>query len=151
MSAPLRRRVLTELMEPGREIPAAVFETVARGGAVRLRQGDTFCAVVDAGRLRRFLAEHLPANVQWIREGNIETAFIPVLNVAAEGTLYEMREQLIAGLREYAKDWVDGLRRAPNHTGNWPWVQLIQLSTDAQLWHWLNASAGPASGDKETF
>ena len=33
-------------------------------------------------------------------------------------------------LREYAEDWDDRLESAPNHTGNWAVVQLINLSTD---------------------
>jgi hypothetical protein len=137
-------------MESDFIIPAAAVEPVARGGAVQLRQGDAALAVVDARRLRRFLAEHLPANVQWGREKDTETAVVPVLNLAAEGTPHEVKEQLLSGLREYAEDWLDRLHAAPNHAGNWPWVQLIQLSTDSQLWRWLNAPCGSTSEDVET-
>lgn len=128
-------------MEPF-EIPPAVVETVACGGVVQLHQGGAFCAIVDADRLRNFLAEALPANLQWFREGDADAAVLPVLNLAAEASDPDMvLEQVLTALREYAEDWVDHLRQAPNHADNWPRVQLIQLCDDTQLSNWLNTPA----------
>ena len=49
-------------------------------------------------------------------------------------------DELIVGLRQYAFDWTERLHSAPNHQENWGLVQLIGLSTEAQLRDWINAA-----------
>lgn len=44
---------------------------------------------------------------------------------------------IIIALREYAEDWIDHLKNAPNHAGHWPLVQLVRLSTDEKLRDWI--------------
>ncbi|MGO4249371.1 hypothetical protein AB4Y87_19330 [Paenarthrobacter sp. RAF54_2] len=59
---------------------------------------------------------------------------------AEETTSEEATIDLIAALREYAEDWEDHLRRAPNHQGNWALVQLIHSATNEELDAWLTGS-----------
>lgn len=44
---------------------------------------------------------------------------------------------LVLVLREYAADWDERLAHAPNHAEHRTLVQLVQLSTDAQLVDWM--------------
>ncbi|MGR6924142.1 hypothetical protein ACU635_58600 [[Actinomadura] parvosata] len=64
--------------------------------------------------------------------------FIPGLPIAADGpTVHEAVTELIGALREYADDWHDHLRDAPNHRENRELVRLVGLSDDDQLREWL--------------
>lgn len=45
-------------------------------------------------------------------------------------------ERLLS-LREYAEDWEDHLKDAPNHADAWALVQLVKLSTDDELRDWF--------------
>lgn len=70
--------------------------------------------------------------------------FLPGLPFGADGnTLDEAVETLVEILREYAVDWTTEsyLREAPNHRDNWALVQIIALSTDAQLRDWIVGEA----------
>jgi predicted RNase H-like HicB family nuclease len=99
-------------------------------------------AVIDADRLRHFLATCAPSSAQVVHEGGGWSAFIPGLAVAADGATFEEAvDELADALREYAEDWHDRLRHAPNHSDNWGIVQLVGLSDDDQLRAWLR---GPA-------
>jgi predicted RNase H-like HicB family nuclease len=108
--------------------------------ATVLREGSVV-AVVDAERLRAGLARLCrPAEV--VAEAGGWSVFIPGVPVAADGaTLDEALDEMVDALREYAIDWQDHLREAGNHRESWALVQLIALSSDAQLRDWL-ASRG---------
>lgn len=79
--------------------------------------------------------------MQVVNEDGAWAMFLTGLPLAAEGTtLKDATLDLIDALREYAKDWEDHLRTAPNHRGNWALVQLIDSSTDEELDDWLTGS-----------
>ncbi|MFT4164693.1 MAG: hypothetical protein QM650_05580 [Microlunatus sp.] len=95
-------------------------------------------AVVDAERLRASFSRLLPANVEAVPEAGGWSIFLTGLPIAADGDTFDSAlDELIDALREYAEDWSDHLRHAPNHEQNWDLVQLVELSTDEQLKEWL--------------
>ena len=52
---------------------------------------------------------------------------------------------LVVALREYAQDWNDHLRTAPNHHQHWALVTLVELSDDTQLLEWLLDDGRPVA------
>lgn len=69
-------------------------------------------------------------------------ASIPGTPFVSEGTTIDgALEDLIDSLREYAEDWEERLQHAPNHQGTWALVQLVELSSDAELREWLGVKA----------
>ncbi|MGH3192981.1 MAG: prevent-host-death protein [Streptosporangiaceae bacterium] len=115
----------------------------AHGGQVATVRRDTATAVVlDAERLRYFLASVVPSQAQVVKEADGWSVFIPGLPVATDGgTFEEAITDMVDALREYAEDWQDHLLHAPNHRENWGLIQLISLSSDEQLREWLTGSA----------
>ena len=125
------RQNLKELLDAAE---AGIPNTVRRE---RLR-----ATVVDADRLRHFLASMRPAKAQLVSEAGGWSAMLPGLPIAADGeTLDEAVDETVVVLREYAADWVDHLRHVSNHRDNWALVQIIDLSTDEQLAQWLRAES----------
>jgi hypothetical protein len=97
-------------------------------------------AAVDADRLVHFLTRVRPSGAEVVAENDGWSLFIPGLPVAADGaTLDEAAEEMIDALRDYAEEWADHLRLAPNHADNWGLVQIVALSSDQQLRDWLLA------------
>jgi len=97
-------------------------------------------AAVDADRLVHFLTGVRPSGAEIVAENDGWSLFIPGLPVAADGaTLDEAVEEMIDALRDYADDWADRLRVAPNHADNWGLVQIVALADDLQLRDWLLA------------
>ncbi|MGY1455346.1 prevent-host-death protein [Streptomyces sp. SS8] len=95
-------------------------------------------AVVDVERLRHRLTLACPAKAQVVAGAGGWSIFIPGLPVAADGASFdEAVGEMVDALREYAEDWQDRLRSAPNHQDKWGLVQLIALSDDRQLADWL--------------
>jgi hypothetical protein len=115
----------------------------AESGQVATVRRDAITAVVlDAERLRYFLASVVPSRAQVVQEAGGWSVFIPGLPVAADGVIFEEAiAEMVSALREYADDWQDHLLHAPNHRDNWGLVQLISLSSDEQLHEWLAGSA----------
>ena len=69
--------------------------------------------------------------------------FLPGLPLGASGgTFDEAVDEMVGALREYAEDWADHLSTVSNHRNNWGLVQLVSLSSDAQLSEWLTGCAG---------
>lgn len=119
-----------------------VLDAAENGRVVTVQRESLQAAVLDAGRLRDFLATCVPSHAQVVPEEGCWSAFIPDVPVAADGASFEEAiDELALALREYAQDWHDRLRHAPNHTENWGLVQLISLSDDDQLREWLRGSA----------
>jgi hypothetical protein len=109
----------------------------ADGTPVTVRRDGERFAIVDAARLRHFLASIGP-RAEIVHEDGGWSLFFPGLPIAAEGdSLDELYEDAIGVLREYAEDWVERLHLAPNHSANWGLVQLVALSTDGELLDWL--------------
>jgi len=105
------------------------------------REGAT-TAVVDAVRLRDFLALGLSSRAELLAEGGGWSVFIPGVPVAADGaSVDEALDEMVDALRDYAADWQDHLYSAPNHRANWALVQLVSLSADDALRAWLVGAA----------
>lgn len=120
-----------------------VLDAARDGLPTTISRKDTRAAVVDAERLRRSLGTLTRYRVELVAEADGWSAFIPGVPVAADGaTVDEAVTEMIEALREYAADWSDRLRTAPNHEGNWALVQLIALSDDADLAEWIAGSGG---------
>jgi predicted RNase H-like HicB family nuclease len=118
-----------------------LLDAAARGRAATIRRESTTAAVVDADRLRRFVAALSPVRAQVVAEAGGWSVFIPGLPIAADGATFdEAISEMIEALREYAADWQERLAEASNHRDNWGLVQLIALSDDDQLRDWLVGS-----------
>jgi hypothetical protein len=115
-----------------------LLNAAVAGLPATVRRDETLAAVVDADRLREFLMSALPSSAQVVAESAESYAFIPGLPVSADGATPDQAvDELGDALREYVNDWEDHLRVAPNHADNWALVQLVRLSNDDQLRHWL--------------
>jgi len=119
-----------------------LLDAAESGQVATVRRDAATAAVLDAERLRYFLASVVPSRAQVVQEAGGWSVFIPGLPVAADGATFEEAiTDMIDALREYADDWQDHLLHAPNHRDNWGLVQLISLSSDEQLSEWLAGSA----------
>jgi predicted RNase H-like HicB family nuclease len=106
-----------------------LLDAAESGRVATVRRDSVTTAVLDAARLRHFLASVVPARAQVVQEAGGWSVFIPGLPVAADGeTFDEAITEMIEALREYAEDWQDRLLNASNHRENWGLVQLISLS-----------------------
>ncbi|MBO0805410.1 MAG: prevent-host-death protein [Nocardiopsaceae bacterium] len=115
-----------------------LLDAAEQGRPATVRRDASTAMVVDADRLRRFLLDSYPSRAQAVAEAGGWSVFIPGLPVAADGATFgEAVTEMVDALREYADDWADRLRNAPNHAGNWGLVHLIALSSDDQLREWL--------------
>jgi hypothetical protein len=118
-----------------------VLDQAENGQVVTVRRESVTAAVLDAGRLRHFLASVVPPCAKVVAEAEGWSAFIPGLPVAGAGATYEAAVADMAdALREYAEDW-PRLQHAPNHREHWGLVQLVALSDDDQLRQWITGSA----------
>jgi predicted RNase H-like HicB family nuclease len=80
--------------------------------------------------------------IQFVAEAGGWSIFIPGLPIAADGATRDKAiTEMVDALREYAQDWSDHLSAAPNHRDKAELVQLINMSDDQQLRHWLAATA----------
>jgi predicted RNase H-like HicB family nuclease len=114
-----------------------LLDAAGRGRPATVRRDHQTAAFVDADRLRYFLAKICPSATV-VSEAGSWWVFIPGLPISADGaTLDEALDETVTALHEYAEDWEDHLSSAPNHANNWGLVQLVGLSTDAQLREWL--------------
>jgi predicted RNase H-like HicB family nuclease len=119
-----------------------LLDAAENGQVATVRRESATTAVLDAARLRYFLASVVPSRAEVVQEGDGWSVFIPGLPVAADGATFdEAIDEMVEALREYAQDWQDRLLRAPNHRENWGLVQLISLSDDDQLREWLVGSS----------
>lgn len=115
-----------------------LLDAAERGRVASVRRDSVTTAVVDAERLRYFLASIVPSRAQVVPEADGWSVFIPGLPVAADGASFdEAITEMVDALREYAEDWQQRLLDAPNHRDNWGLVQLISFSDDEQLRDWL--------------
>lgn len=118
-----------------------LMDAATRGRLATMRRDTEHAAVVDAERLRYFLAALVRSRAEVVAEDGGWSVFIPGVPVAADGSSFEQAiDEMIDALREYAADWQDHLLDAPNHRDNWGLVQLIGLSDDDQLREWLRGS-----------
>ncbi|GAA3115357.1 hypothetical protein GCM10010466_03000 [Planomonospora alba] len=119
-----------------------LLDAAAHGRTATVRRDETKAVVVDAERLRHFLAAVTPSRAEVVAEDGGWSVFIPGLPIAADGSTFEEAiDEMVDALRDYAEDWQDRLLNAPNHRENWGLVQLIDLSDDGQLRRWLTGQA----------
>lgn len=104
-----------------------LLDAAEQGCMATVRRESSTSVVVDADRLRRYLAAVTPSRAEVVAEAGGWSVFIPGLPVAADG----------AGFDEAIAEMVDALREAPDHRDNWGLVQLISLSSDEQVRDWL--------------
>ena len=117
-----------------------VLDRAQKGQVVTVRRDSATAAVVDANRLRHYLASVVPPRVKVVAEADGWSAFVPGLPVAGAGaTLNAAVDDVADALREYAEDW-PRLQHAPNHREHWGLVQLVMLSDDDQLRRWITGS-----------
>lgn len=118
---------------------AAVLDAAAAGGMATVHRESGTVAVLDAERLRYFLARVIPSRAQVVPEAGGFSVVSDDLPVTADGiTLKEALAEMVSALRDYADDWQSwGLKDAVNHRDNWGLVQLISLSDDLQLLEWI--------------
>jgi predicted RNase H-like HicB family nuclease len=118
-----------------------LLDAAERGRPATLRRDAHRSAVVEADRLRHYLACVRPAGAELVAEAGGWSAYLTRLRIAADGaTADEAIDELVVALREYAEDWADHLADAPNHAAHWGLVHLVVLSDDGQLHDWLVAS-----------
>jgi hypothetical protein len=97
--------------------------------------------VLDGDLHRQDLAATIKANARVLAEGGGWAVVLPGLPVHGDGATFEEAiGDTIDALREYAADWDDHLRTAPNHAEHRQLVHLVQLSDDDQLREWLLAA-----------
>jgi hypothetical protein len=117
-----------------------VLDRAQNGQVVTVRRDSATAAVVDANRLRHYLASVVRPCVKVVAEADGWSAFVPGLPVAGAGaTLNAAVDDVADALREYAEDW-PRLQHAPNHREHWGLVQLVMLSDDDQLRQWITGS-----------
>lgn len=122
----------------GRQHLRELLDAAEQGLPNSLQRNNLSAVVVDADRLRSILATARPAHAEAVPEQDGWSIMLPVLPLAADGDTFDAAlDDLAEALRDYAADWVDHLRNTPNHRANWDLVQLIDLSTDAQLKEWI--------------
>lgn len=115
-----------------------LLDAAQRGRSATVRRESATAAIVDAERLRHFLASVNAVRPDVVAEADGWSVFLPGVPVAADGATFdEAITETIQALREYAADWQDRLLDAPNHRDNWGLVQLVVLSDDDQLRAWL--------------
>lgn len=116
-----------------------VLDAADRGVPVGVERHGRRVVVMDTALLYELLAAsprlHRP---EAVAEGGGWSVFLPGTPVAADGAdLDEAAEEFVAALREYAEDWVERLRFAPNHAQHWPLVHFVSLSSDDDLIGWV--------------
>lgn len=124
----------------------AVLDSASAGFVTTVARESERYLVVPADQRRAELARHRPSEAQVIAEGGGWAVILPGLPVYGDGETFDAAlDDAIAALREYAEDWNDRLRLAPNHTRHRAVVELVELSTDEQLRDWLVGGAMTAA------
>jgi hypothetical protein len=115
-----------------------LLDAAERGRPVTVRRDSARAAVVDAGRLRHFLASVSSLRAEAVPEAGGWSVFLSGTPIAADGATFdEAIDETVDALREYAADWQDRLLDVPGHRDLWGLVQLVSLSDDSQLRDWL--------------
>lgn len=118
-----------------------ILDAAEDGAVVSIERGDRVTVVTDRDRLRELLLAAVPSTARVIAEADAWVVVIPDSPFAAEGqSLDDALDDLIVNLRDYAAEWPQHFASAPNHVGNWALVQLVNLSSDADLRGWLTSS-----------
>lgn len=116
----------------------AVLDAASAGFVTTVERDSDRFVVVPAEQLREQLAGLRPSKAEVVREGGGWAVIIPGLPVHGDSETFDGAiDDAIDALREYAEDWNERLRQAPNHAAHRDVVALTELSTDSQLRDWL--------------
>lgn len=86
---------------------------------------------VRAQDLQALLATCYAFRPEVLVEDEGYAVWLPELDVYGQGaTLEEATADLVDAARQYADEWEDGLRHAPNHRPRAGWVRRLQLAGD---------------------
>lgn len=142
MSSSTARLVYPSFTDARRSL-REVLDAVEDGAVVTIVRSGRAAAVVDRERLRGLLLAAVQSSARVVAEADAWVVVIPGTPLAAEaGSLDEAVDDLVVNLREYAAEWPEHFAGAPNHAGNWGLVQLVNVSSDAQLREWLLSGSG---------
>lgn len=115
-----------------------VLDATEQGRSVTVARDGQVSVVVPADRLRGFFFRTVSPRVEVTSEHGRIIALMSGRTFVSEGaTVDDALSDLVLSLREYAEDWEARLQQAPNHRDNWSLVQLVKLSSDAQLLEWF--------------
>ena len=115
-----------------------MLDATADGRTVTVARDGQLSAMLPVDRLRDYFSRTVSPRVSVYREGDHVVAAMEGRPFVSEGTDVDgALDDLVLTLREYAEDWNDRLRHAPNHQTAWGLVQLVTLSTDDELREWL--------------
>lgn len=116
----------------------AVLNDADRGVPTGVHRAGSDVVMVDLGRyLQALLNGPLPRPVV-VAEDVGWSVILPGVPVAADGvTLAAAVEDAVSALKEYAADWIDRLREAPNHAANWPLVHFAHFCSEQELRNWM--------------
>ncbi|GAA1585884.1 hypothetical protein [Actinoplanes couchii] len=124
----------------------AVLDAAEAGLVTTVTRDSEKYLVVPARQLRDELAALRPSRAEVLAEGGGWAVILPGLPVHGDGETFDAAlDDAVVALREYAEDWNDRLRTAPNHAPHRPVVELVELSTDEQLRDWLLGGAMTAA------
>lgn len=120
----------------------AVLDAAAAGYVTTVTRDNERYLVTPAGQQREELAKLRPSNAEVLAEGGGWAVILPGLPVHGEGETFDSAlDDALSALREYAEDWNERLRLAPNHAQHRAVVELVELSSDEQLRDWLLGGA----------
>ena len=116
-----------------------VLDTADRGVPVGVERHGRRVVMMDMALLHELLADSPRLRrPEAVAEAGGWSVFLPGTPIAADGTdLDEAAAEFVAALREYAEDWIDRLRFAPNHAQHWPLVHFVSLNSDTVLIGWV--------------
>jgi len=115
-----------------------LLDAAEEGRPAAVVRQDRSTALVDRQRFVRYLMELNAGRVELVPDGDAWLAIIAGTPIAAEGDdVADAIDELIDAVRDYAADWSDRLRLAPNHEQNWGLVQLVDHSSDDELRVWM--------------
>ena len=116
-----------------------VLDTADRGVPVGVERHGRRVVLMDMALLHELLADSPRLRrPEAVAEAGGWSVFLPGTPIAADGTdLDEAAAEFVAALREYAEDWIERLRFAPNHAQHWPLVHFVSLSSEADLIGWV--------------
>lgn len=118
-----------------------ILDAVKDGAVVSIERGNEVAVVADRARFLELLLRAEQSTAKVVPDDDAWVIMIPNTPFAAEGSSLDAAiDELIANLREYASEWVEHFASAPNHSGFWALVQLVNLSSDDGLRDWLTSS-----------
>jgi len=115
-----------------------LLDAAEEGRQAAVVRQDRATVLVVRQRFVRYLMALNAGRVELVPDGDAWLAIIAGTPIAAEGDdAAAAIDELIDAVRDYAVDWSDHLRLAPNHEQNWGLVQLIDHSSDDELGVWM--------------